>query len=60
MLPEDWRKGLIVPLYKRGDTESVKNYRGVSLLCSAYKIYTEVIRNRMENEVEKKGMLPES
>ncbi|XP_029155674.1 uncharacterized protein LOC114928591 [Nylanderia fulva] len=60
VIPEDWRKGLIVPLYKRGDTESVENYGGISLLCTAYKIYTERIRNRMDKEVEEKGMLSES
>lgn len=60
ILPADWRKSLIVPLYKRGDTDRVDNYRGISLLCSAYKIYTEIIRNRMDSEVEEKNMLPES
>lgn len=29
-------------------------------MCTAYKIYAEVIRNRMEKEVEEKGMTPES
>lgn len=27
---------------------------GISLLCSAYKIYTEILRNRLEVEVKKK------
>jgi len=34
---ENWRQNIIVPLYKRGDTESVENYRGISLLYIAYK-----------------------
>jgi len=34
---ENWRQSIIVPLYKRGDTESVGNYRGISLLYTAYK-----------------------
>lgn len=42
-----------MPLYKRGDTEKAGNYR-ISLLCTAYKIYAEVIRNRIEKEVEEK------
>lgn len=59
-LPTDWKKSIIVPLYKRGDQEKVENYRGISLLCSAYKLYTEIIRNRLENEMKEKEMLPES
>lgn len=59
-LPRDWRKSIVVPLYKRGDKESVGNYRGISLLCSAYKIYAEIIRKRLEKEVEEKNMVPES
>lgn len=33
---------------------------GISLLCSAYKIYTEILRNRLEVEVKKKEIIPVS
>jgi len=29
-------------------------------LCSTYKIYAEILRNRLEKEVIRKGLLPES
>lgn len=29
-------------------------------MCTVYKIYAEVLRNRIEKEVEEKGMVPES
>jgi len=32
----------------------------MSLLCSTYKINAEVLRNRLEKEVVRKGMLPKS
>jgi len=54
MIPKDWRKSIIVPLYKREDKEKVGNYRGISLLCTVYKIYAEVLRNRLESEAEEK------
>jgi len=49
-----------VPLYKRGDKEAVGNYRGISLLCSTYKVYAEILRNRMETEAKRKDLIPES
>jgi len=55
ILPRDWRRNIILPLYKRGEKEEVTNYRGISLLCSAYKVYAEILRSRMEEEVERKG-----
>lgn len=60
VIPEEWRKSIIVPLYKRGEVENAENYRGISLLCSAYKIYAEVLCNRLCKEAEEKKMLPES
>lgn len=59
-IPKDWKTNIIVLLYKRGEKEQVESYRGISLLCSAYKIYAEILRNRLEKETEDKGILPES
>lgn len=51
-IPKDWRISIIVPLYKREDSNIASNYRGISLLCSAYKIYAEILRNRLNEESE--------
>jgi len=59
-MPEDWRQSIIVSLYKRGDTESVRNYRGISLLCTAYKWCAEILRIKLEEEVGKKNIIPET
>jgi len=59
-IPEDWRKSIMVPLYKRGDKNVSSNYRGISLLCTAYKILAEVIRRRLEEETERRRLLPET
>ncbi|KAL7296575.1 hypothetical protein TKK_0010006 [Trichogramma kaykai] len=53
-IPEDWKTAIIVPLCKKGDVDNPSNYRGISLLPTAYKIYTEVIRGRFpSNEFRK-------
>lgn len=59
-IPNDWKKSIVVPIYKRGDKEVPGNYRGISLLCTAYKIYAEILRKRLEKETEEKGLVPES
>ena len=59
-IPEDWKTSVILPLYKKGDQEKTKNYRGISLLCSAYKIYATVLRGSLEEESMELKALPES
>jgi len=50
----------VVPLYKRGEKDIVGNYRGIFLLFTAYKIYAEVMRNRLEEKAEEKNLVPEN
>jgi len=49
-MPQDWEESIIVSLYKKGDEEKVTNYRGISYIV--YKIYVEVIRNRLKRKME--------
>lgn len=36
--PEEWKKGVIVPIVKRGEGERVEEYKGITLLTITYKI----------------------
>lgn len=36
-LPRDWSRGVISPIYKKGEKSKIKNYRGITLMNSAYK-----------------------
>jgi len=57
---EKWRKGVITPIHKKGHTSDMRNYRGVTLLCTAYKIYAAILAERLREEKEGKGSLPET
>ena len=43
----DWKKGLLTLLYKKGDKKDINNYRPIVILNSIYKIWTTVIANRL-------------
>ncbi len=53
-MPEDWRKAIIVPLYKgKGSREECNNYRGISLLSVPGKIYGRILNKRMMKITDK-------
>ncbi|XP_036142959.1 golgin subfamily A member 6-like protein 22 [Monomorium pharaonis] len=58
--PEEWKTGDIVPIFKKGEKDEVKNYRGITLMDTGYKIYTEIIRRKLEKKLEGEKMLEES
>lgn len=52
-LPEHWTTAIIHPLHKKGDKTDPNNYRGISLLDIAYKIFSRIILNRIKLQLEK-------
>ena len=47
VFPSEWKKGNIVPCYKKGDKQNIKNYRPVSLLPICGKFFERLIFNEM-------------
>jgi hypothetical protein len=56
-IPEDWYKGIIIPIYKKGGRKQCGNYRGTTLLCQTFKIYERILANQIIKEI--KGQLAE-
>ena len=50
--PKMWLKSQIIPLPKKGDLSLVTNYRGISLMPIAAKLYNKMILNRLVPHVE--------
>ncbi|XP_025265271.1 uncharacterized protein LOC112638231 [Camponotus floridanus] len=59
-LPEEWKIGIVTPIHKKGDIHDVKNYRGITLMDTGYKIYAEIIRKRLEKEMEEREIMGET
>lgn len=58
--PEDFKEGVIVPIVKKGKGDVTREYRGVSLMISLYRIYGAVLAERLREEVEGDGIMPEN
>ena len=55
--PESWCKGLIVPIHKRGDRNYPNNYRGIMLIYVFAKLFSLVLRNRLNTWCEDNEVL---
>ena len=57
---ERWKEGVISQIFQKGDREKVNNYRGITILNTAYKIYAMVLEKRLKKELEKNHIIPET
>ena len=45
--PNEWKKANVVPVHKKGDKQILKNYRPISLLPIAGKIFERLLYDKM-------------
>jgi hypothetical protein len=45
--PRSWQKTIIIPVHKKGNVKGCEKYRGINVLNSSYKIYTDIIKNKL-------------
>src|SRR3990167_3067516 len=48
-LPDEWKKGNIFTIFKKGDKKLIGNRRPISLLRTDYKIYSALITKRLSD-----------
>jgi hypothetical protein len=48
-LPDQWKESIIVPVHKKGDKTgcNTRNYRGISLMSTSYKILSNILLSRL-------------
>ena len=50
-VPQAWKDANIVTIYKKGDRSECGNYRGISLLSAAGKIFARILLNRLSSHI---------
>ena len=53
-VPKDWESGVVMPLFKKGDRMDLDNYRGITLMDVVGKVFSSILRNRLEKFYEGK------
>ena len=50
-VPQAWKDASIITIYKKGDRTDCGNYRGISLLSIAGKIFARILLNRLSTHI---------
>ena len=50
-VPQAWKDANIVTIYKKGDRTECRNFRGISILSAAGKIFARILLNRLSSHI---------
>ena len=59
IVPPQWREGLIVNLFKKGDKEDPGNYRGITLLSVVGKVFYKTLNDGLVKHLDEGQALHE-
>lgn len=59
-LPMEWKTGIVTPVFKKGNKHEAENYKGITLMDTGYKIYAEILKNKLEQEMEEKETMKDT
>ena len=51
-VPESFGVGIVILLYKKGDSKELGNYRPITLLSVIYKLFSKIITNRLTKTLD--------
>ena len=62
-MPEEWRRSMLIPIYKnKGDAQCCENHRGIKLMSHTMKVWERIIEARLRDRVkiskEQYGFMP--
>ena len=50
-MPQEWETGMVINIHK-GTKSKCENYRGMTLLPTGYKLFANIIGNRLNEHLE--------
>ena len=59
IIPNDWKKAFVVPIFKKGDHSSPANYRPISLTSVVCKLLEHIISSNIYSHLDKHKILTE-
>lgn len=59
-IPKDWLITIIKPLFKKGDPQDPNNYRAIALENTIFKLFVQILFERLYFWAENQNILPES
>ena len=51
-MPQEWETGMVINTLKKGTKSKCENYRRITLLPTAYKLFANIIKNRLNEHLE--------
>ena len=60
VVPDDWRRANVSPIFKSGNRGKAENYRPVSLTCVLCKVFEMVLRDALVQFLEERQLLVDS
>lgn len=52
--------GVVTPIFKKGEEDKAKPYRGIWLMASGYQLYTKLLRRKLVDYLEENGQLSDT
>ena len=52
-MPEEWRRSMLIPIYKnKGNTQCYRNYREIKLISHTMKVWERIFEARLRDRIE--------